>query len=646
MTAPRVLVKIGVIAILPVFILSCGPKGPQIKVDLYVESMNPYGAKTEEVLFPLLEKFGDRIDFNLDFIALDNGSGNITSVRGDAEKKGDIIQLCVKKHYPERYRDFILSMNENLPAIPDNWKDAAEKHGLDTDEIEVCFEGGEGAALLRESVGRAYAAEAQITPTLYINGELYADDRTSDRLLKALCRGFRGEWPPACSALPEPKWVNVIFLTDKRCGDECTMDKVVDGVKRDFPGIIITEVDYNTEEGKKLFKESGVDLLPAVLFDESVKNGEGYEKIKKFLEPAGKYLSLHIRATFDPLSEICDNGIDDNNNGKVDCDDPGCEDSAKCRPERPGNLTVFILSDEMYSKKAIGVMQRIMALGGSSFTYNVRYMVGVDEQGNLVSNNGPKEIEENEVQLLVQKYYPDRWFDYVACRSLQQVIETDRKACALSTGVDLKVIYEALKSGEGERLLVEDETLAVQLGLRSVPTWLINNRYIFAGLDYNEIVTRFCRYNPDVKFCHGWTEEEIARKKANKARDFSLYDLEGKVHSPDEFVGKKTLILFWSSHCEACHTELPEMEALSRDREDVNIILVNLGEDEAVVRQFVQDFALTLPVFLDSGKIVGNLYNVVYTPAAFYLNSDGTVYFKYEGAMTRGEIEEVLNKMK
>ncbi|MBU4266225.1 MAG: FKBP-type peptidyl-prolyl cis-trans isomerase [Candidatus Altiarchaeota archaeon] len=117
--------------------------------------------------------------------------------------------------------------------------------------------------------------------------------------------------------------LEMIVLSDKRCAD-CDTSGIIRQLEMVFPGINAKELDYGTEEGRNLYDDLGLDFLPAVLFDESVKSEDGYSNIMNYLEEVGLYQSLRIGATFDPAAEICDNGVDDNGDGSVDCDDSEC----------------------------------------------------------------------------------------------------------------------------------------------------------------------------------------------------------------------------------------------------------------------------------------------------------------------------------
>ncbi|MBU3941884.1 MAG: hypothetical protein KKF74_03150, partial [Nanoarchaeota archaeon] len=123
---------------------------------------------------------------------------------------------------------------------------------------------------------------------------------------------------------------DIIVLNDKRCGDECNVSTIIIKLKSSFPDLVVNEIDYMDEEGKKVYTEIGLAVLPAILFKDNVKDNANYAQVEKYLEQKGDLLSLRIGASFDPAGEVCDNEIDDNGNGKIDCEDESCKTNPAC----------------------------------------------------------------------------------------------------------------------------------------------------------------------------------------------------------------------------------------------------------------------------------------------------------------------------
>lgn len=314
--------------------------------------------------------------------------------------------------------------------------------------------------------------------------------------------------------------IDTIVISDKRCAD-CDTTYLVSQLKTVFPAINVKELDYSSREGKDLYEKNKLGVLPAVLFTDTIKSDKNYAQVEKFLISTGNYLSLNIGSTFNPTKEICDNKIDDTNNGKIDCDDEDCKGSLACRPEIKNNLQVFIMSDCPYGKEAIKVLKEVIANFGTALTYDVHYIARIateqeynqmipqqksqcakeDDGKYYCSLHGPYEVDEDIVQLCTKKYSPNQWFNYLYCRSTKGIKGIDWKNCAKETGTDAEKIEACFKGTEGKELLRQDIKIADSLGVSGSPTWLANNRYSFGGIATEPVKASFCKYNKDTKGC-------------------------------------------------------------------------------------------------------------------------------------------------
>ena len=195
-------------------------------------------------------------------------------------------------------------------------------------------------------------------------------------------------------------------MNDKRC-DECDVSGIIESLSQLFPGEI-KEVDFNTNEGKRLYEETGVKYLPAILFTEDVKNSDSYSKVERYLEPKGNYLSLRIGATFDPTAEICDNGIDDDGDGKIDCEDESCAGNWKCmeKKETP-EVELFVMSYCPFGTQMEKGILPVVELLGDKIDFTVKFCD--------YAMHGKKELDEQLLQYCIQEEQNDKFIDYLKC---------------------------------------------------------------------------------------------------------------------------------------------------------------------------------------------------------------------------------------
>lgn len=128
----------------------------------------------------------------------------------------------------------------------------------------------------------------------------------------------------------------------------------------------------------------------------------------------------------------------------------------------------------------------------------------------------------------------------------------------------------------------------------------------------------------------------------NKAPDFTLTNLQGKKVSLSDYRGKKVLINFWATWCHYCRQELPFVEQLYQEHDNVAVLTVNLNEPESTVAEFMESNGYNFPVLLDNEKIAATKYQVRVTPTNYMLNEKGIIINKHFGALTYEQILKLL----
>ncbi len=302
----------------------------------------------------------------------------------------------------------------------------------------------------------------------------------------------------------------VKVLTDERC-DECGayVSQIETQLKTIFPDMEIEYYDYSSKDGKKLYEETGVVVLPAFLFSEEAETVSGYEQLASYMELKGSYNSLRIGAEFNPTAEICTNNKDDTGNGLIDCEDPSCASKLECREELEKHLAVFIMSDCPYGREAIKALEPVL-LASPELTYEINYIATETSPGEFQSLHGAYEVEEDIRQLCVKELAQENFFPYVLCRSKGGVNGVDWKTCATELGLDQAEIESCANGDLGKTLLSENIKIAEELGIGGSPTWIANNRYQFGGITSAVVQSNVCKYNVDLEGCDETLSSESA----------------------------------------------------------------------------------------------------------------------------------------
>jgi hypothetical protein len=478
--------------------------GAKVKLTFHVMSQCPFGTQVMNGISPVLKKMGPYVDFRLEYIGNVQGE-ELTSMHGEAEVQGNIIEMCAQKHLAENYKYFGLldCMNKNMRAIPGNWEGCAKEAGFEAEipKLKECYEGGEGKGLLKASYELSQKAGARGSPTMFLNDQPYRGGRGEQDYMRAICGGLpEGSKPATCSDIPPPVEFEAIILEDKRCTDRsCNTARLQSSFGSMFPGMKMRKVDWSEDEAKKLYEAEGVTYLPVILFGKDVEKGDGYARLQRFLKPSktDTYLVFAGRAQHDPKAEICDNKADDTGNGKVDCDDETCANNLLCRAEVKGQLEVFVMSECPFGLKALNAMEEVLAAFGDEIKFSIHY-IGDERGGKATSMHGQSEVDENIRELCAIQKFPKEYMKYILCRN-KNIKDTNWQACA-TDGVDAAVIEECFK-GEGEKLLIEDMKIAKALGVSGSPTWIADGRHKFSGIDAATVQKNICQHNPELNGC-------------------------------------------------------------------------------------------------------------------------------------------------
>lgn len=486
---PYLWILIGLILIIGIVWIIAVATTENVPVDLYVMSMCPYGTQAEDAVIPAARNAG--ADINLYFIATENADGTFNSLHGSAETAENIRQLCALEQNKDKALDYILCRNENLNG---NWEACAKDVGLNVEILSKCASGDEGRLLLSENIQIAIEKGISASPTIFIGEEQYSGSRDEDSFKQAICDAHTGAKPFGC-LFSSQKSTQVILLNDERCV-ECDTTQLVAALEQVIPGLKVKEVDYSSSTGRNIYEETGVIYLPVVLFDKDVEGESFYSQLSPYFDDVGDYYSLRVGAVFDPTMEICYNGIDDTNNGLVDCEDPECEGSFDCREEELQRLDVFVMSMCPYGKLALDAMEEVFDnFGRENVDFNIYFIATENADGTFNSLHGQPEVEEDLREVCAIENYPIsyQYMDYIWCRN--EDMNADWTVCAEKANMDVELIRECSEGDEGKFLLGRSLQVSQNLGIGASPTWIANNKYMFNGIDAETVKTNFCAYN-------------------------------------------------------------------------------------------------------------------------------------------------------
>jgi thiol-disulfide isomerase/thioredoxin len=148
------------------------------------------------------------------------------------------------------------------------------------------------------------------------------------------------------------------------------------------------------------------------------------------------------------------------------------------------SVELFVMSFCPYGVKAEGNILPIIELLKDKIDFKIKFIVSVN--GNTINDvqslHGINEAKEDARQVIIMKYYPDKFYSYLSeidnnCYSLaSDTAKFDEcwKNAAQNLGMDINRIETAAYGTEGINLLKQDEADASKYEVSGSPTLIIN----------------------------------------------------------------------------------------------------------------------------------------------------------------------------
>ena len=113
---------------------------------------------------------------------------------------------------------------------------------------------------------------------------------------------------------------------------------------------------------------------------------------------------------------------------------------------------------------------------------------------------------------------------------------------------------------------------------------------------------------------------------------FALRDTGQAVHSPEEWNGKKAIVVFFTTtDCPLSNNDVPEMNRTQRDYQSRGVAFYAVQADttiaDADVVQHAKEYQFSFPVLLDPHQILAKMTGATTIPSAAVLTPDGTLLY-------------------
>lgn len=131
------------------------------------------------------------------------------------------------------------------------------------------------------------------------------------------------------------------------------------------------------------------------------------------------------------------------------------------------------------------------------------------------------------------------------------------------------------------------------------------------------------------------------------APELVLTDLSGAAVSLADYRGQIVLVNNWATWCPPCRAEMPELEAYyqAHKNQDFTLIGISAGDTQAQVESFVQEYALSFPMWIDEQSTALSAFRNNSLPSSYVIDKTGTVRLAWSGAISLAMLEEYVTPL-
>lgn len=127
--------------------------------------------------------------------------------------------------------------------------------------------------------------------------------------------------------------------------------------------------------------------------------------------------------------------------------------------------------------------------------------------------------------------------------------------------------------------------------------------------------------------------------------ELTLTDLDGASRSLADYQGQVILVNLWATWCPPCKEEMPTLQAFHNKYDDDGfaVIAINDGDPTPDVVQFVEEYKLTFPVWLDPEYLATEVtFKTLNLPSSFVIDRNGIVRLQWVGEINRKTLEKFV----
>lgn len=144
-----------------------------------------------------------------------------------------------------------------------------------------------------------------------------------------------------------------------------------------------------------------------------------------------------------------------------------------------------------------------------------------------------------------------------------------------------------------------------------------------------------------------------ALKPGETAPTFSSQSIDGKMYDLDQLHGKVVVLTFWSTRCEICHSEIPNLNRVAERYKDKDVVFLAVTMDnEAKINPYLKRNPFNFNILPNSFGVMlkyadkdrsGNI-NMGF-PAHFLINRKGMIALRTDGWDKAANLDSQISRL-
>jgi len=131
------------------------------------------------------------------------------------------------------------------------------------------------------------------------------------------------------------------------------------------------------------------------------------------------------------------------------------------------------------------------------------------------------------------------------------------------------------------------------------------------------------------------------------AWDFTMPTFTGDEITLSNLQGQWIVVNFWATWCGPCRDEMPVLQVIHDEFEQLTVLGVNQRETNNEIRPFVEEFEITFPILINPSDQTLLDYWVIGLPQTLVINPEGVIVWRQFGPVEldifKEQIAEFVN---